>query len=385
MGKVVKILLLLLLLVFFVTKIPLVTAAPPASCSVRTEPAELTDETRKAEFIVNIGSGNANRQNYVMEFNCRDIPFLLNQRASDNTFPAQKLNDDEIFYPLDRTWYIPGTTPCQFSEGKNKLIFIRAVISTSIGNQFVDQCTAYYDVADKDNFCKLEFNHQDGLTSSTDLQVSGKNLTANGQFRLFFDNKLLLDPLNPALLNYLVTPEFQPIKIPNSLLSVGRHKIEVRRVKVGPPIPGIGGFGQTLCPLEFTIGPPDKPGKVLGQPGIAKGCTKQDVLQGLCTSGKGLECDPAKPSIKTAIGCIHTNPADLMQDVLKFGVGIGGGLAFLMMLLGAFQMLTSAGNPETLQAGRERLTSAIIGLLVIIFSVLLLQIIGVDILGILER
>lgn len=95
--------------------------------------------------------------------------------------------------------------------------------------------------------------------------------------------------------------------------------------------------------------------------------------------------DPNNPGIKTAIGCIHTNPGDLIQDVLKFGVGIGGGLAFLMMLLGAFQMLTSAGNPETLQAGRDRLTSAIIGLLFIIFAVLLLQIIGVDILGILQR
>ncbi|MBI2020450.1 hypothetical protein HYS94_03425, partial [Candidatus Daviesbacteria bacterium] len=55
---------------------------------------------------------------------------------------------------------------------------------------------------------------------------------------------------------------------------------------------------------------------------------------------------------------------------------------FLMMLLGAFQMLTSAGNPETLAAGRERLTSAVIGLLFVIFSILLLQIIGMNILNI---
>src|SRR3989338_1008953 len=103
----------------------------------------------------------------------------------------------------------------------------------------------------------------------------------------------------------------------------------------------------------------------------------------VCAKAGGLKCEgETKPAIKTAIGCIHTNPADLVQDVLKFALGIGGGLAFLMMLLGAFQMLTSAGNPETLQAGKDRLTSAIIGLLFIIFAVLLLQIIGVDILGI---
>ncbi len=92
-----------------------------------------------------------------------------------------------------------------------------------------------------------------------------------------------------------------------------------------------------------------------------------------------------RPAIGTAVGCIRTNPADFIIDLLRFIIGISGGLAFLMMLLGAFQMLTSAGNPETLQAGRERLTSAIIGLLFVIFAVLLLRIIGVDILGLGEQ
>lgn len=92
--------------------------------------------------------------------------------------------------------------------------------------------------------------------------------------------------------------------------------------------------------------------------------------------------DPRGPGIPTAIGCIHTNPPELVKDFMTFVVGISGGLAFLMMLLGAFQMLTSSGNPETLHAGRERLTSAIIGLLIVIFAILLLQIIGVDILKI---
>lgn len=103
-----------------------------------------------------------------------------------------------------------------------------------------------------------------------------------------------------------------------------------------------------------------------------------------CAESGGDPCDTngtRGPGIKTAIGCVHTNPAELTKDVLTFVLGIGGGIAFLMMLLGAFQMLTSAGNPETLNAGRERLTSAMIGLLLIIFAVLLMQIIGVGILN----
>ena len=101
-----------------------------------------------------------------------------------------------------------------------------------------------------------------------------------------------------------------------------------------------------------------------------------------CASTIGVPCsdDPQHPAIATAIGCIPTNPPQFVQALMTFILGISGGLAFLMMLLGVFQMLTSAGNPETLNAGRERLTSAIIGLLLIIFAILLLQIIGVDIL-----
>ncbi|OGE62949.1 hypothetical protein A2964_00400 [Candidatus Daviesbacteria bacterium RIFCSPLOWO2_01_FULL_40_27] len=98
----------------------------------------------------------------------------------------------------------------------------------------------------------------------------------------------------------------------------------------------------------------------------------------------GCSADPNNPhpGIATAIGCIHTSPVEFTKDLMTFLIGISGGLAFLMMLLGAFQMLTSAGNPDTLAAGKSRLTSAVIGLLIVIFATLLLQIIGFDILKI---
>lgn len=111
-----------------------------------------------------------------------------------------------------------------------------------------------------------------------------------------------------------------------------------------------------------------------------KKCEKGDPS---CSGGGGLPCGDASVEsggILTAIGCIHTNPASFTQDLVKFAVGISGGLAFLMMLLGASQMLTSNGNPDALKAGQDRLISATIGLLIVIFAVLLMQIIGVDIL-----
>lgn len=84
----------------------------------------------------------------------------------------------------------------------------------------------------------------------------------------------------------------------------------------------------------------------------------------------------------TALGCIPTDPSLFIGKLLTFGVALAGGIAFLLILLGGFQILTSAGNPEQLQAGQELVSSAVSGLLLIIFSVFLLKLIGVDILGI---
>jgi hypothetical protein len=61
---------------------------------------------------------------------------------------------------------------------------------------------------------------------------------------------------------------------------------------------------------------------------------------------------------------------------------MGGGVAFLLILFSGFQTMMSAGNPEKLHEAKELMTAAISGLLLIIFSVFLLKLVGVDILQI---
>lgn len=86
--------------------------------------------------------------------------------------------------------------------------------------------------------------------------------------------------------------------------------------------------------------------------------------------------------IDTAIGCIPIeNSNALIGFILKWAIGVGGGVAFLLIVLAGFQITTSAGNPDKLKAGQELMTSAIAGLILLIFSVFILRIIGVDILG----
>lgn len=94
----------------------------------------------------------------------------------------------------------------------------------------------------------------------------------------------------------------------------------------------------------------------------------------LCSGGKGID---------TAIGCIPIQSGDKIAGFfLKWGIGVGGGIALIMISISSFMIMTSSGDPHRLQAGKELLTSALSGLILLIFSAFILNTIGLDILGI---
>lgn len=85
----------------------------------------------------------------------------------------------------------------------------------------------------------------------------------------------------------------------------------------------------------------------------------------------------------TGLGCIYVDPADFIQKtVFSWGIGITGSLGLACIIYAAFMIQTSRGNPERVKKAQELLTSCITGLLLIIFSVFILRVIGVDILQI---
>lgn len=93
--------------------------------------------------------------------------------------------------------------------------------------------------------------------------------------------------------------------------------------------------------------------------------------------------------INTAIGCIpfslnttQESQTALTAFFLRWALGIGGGIAFLLILYSGFLIMTSTGIPDRIKAGQELLTSALAGLILLIFAVFVLQFIGVDILHI---
>lgn len=133
-------------------------------------------------------------------------------------------------------------------------------------------------------------------------------------------------------------------------------------------------------------------GSLLTQPLYAQ--TPTLVQNSICDSlpaDKIGECDTCmgdNSGVWTALGCINIanmdnpDPSDFLTTLLDLGIGLGGGISFLLILFGGLQIMTSAGNPEQLNAGRELVSAAITGLLLVIFSIFLLQFIGVNIIGI---
>jgi hypothetical protein len=92
-------------------------------------------------------------------------------------------------------------------------------------------------------------------------------------------------------------------------------------------------------------------------------------------------CDGDK-GIRTAFGCIPMTIEKLLDKFLPVLLGIAGGIAFLMMVYGFILIATSSGDEKKVQAAKQTITSAITGLLVSIFALLIYRLIAVNILHI---
>ncbi len=122
-------------------------------------------------------------------------------------------------------------------------------------------------------------------------------------------------------------------------------------------------------------------------------CVSSDNLQAsqLCSALKNTaeinqcfnNCMKDGGGVWTALGCFSSDFSTLIKEkVFGFGIGLAGTIAFLCIIYAAFQIQTSSGNAEKIKKAQELLTSCIMGLILIIFSVFILRLIGVNILKI---
>jgi len=100
------------------------------------------------------------------------------------------------------------------------------------------------------------------------------------------------------------------------------------------------------------------------------GFTVQENLKCFGSSSQG---------INTAIGCIPIgNREAFLAWILSWAIGISGGIAILFAARAGFYILTPAGNPDKIAAGKELIEASIAGILFLVLSTLILKIIGVN-------
>lgn len=80
-----------------------------------------------------------------------------------------------------------------------------------------------------------------------------------------------------------------------------------------------------------------------------------------------------------------STPAGILSEVLKYGIPIAGLLLFVMLVWGGFEILSSAASSGKKDAGKQRITAAVIGFILLFASYWIVQLIqvvfGVNILG----
>lgn len=120
--------------------------------------------------------------------------------------------------------------------------------------------------------------------------------------------------------------------------------------------------GRTLL-LEATVDLSGAP----GGPGSAPRPGQNPCVGGVCN---------------TALGNIETGDIrDLANTILRIATGLAGGIALILMVIGAIRVLTSSGDQQKLSGGKDTIVAAVSGLLFLIFSIIILRFIGIDILG----
>lgn len=170
-----------------------------------------------------------------------------------------------------------------------------------------------------------------------------------------------------------------PFSVNMGKLGIGDWKLYIKTATLGSTT-------KTSCEARFTLS--DSGIKKTTDEAVFSLCeqvTDTDRAACLKCFGAGAGNDKASDSDKptkiwTAFGCVPTDPAGMVQGILQIGLAMSGGVVVLTILAGAFMLATSAGNTKQVEEAQQMISSAVIGLLFIIFSVIILQFFGVGIL-----
>lgn len=221
-------------------------------------------------------------------------------------------------------------------------------------------CTASFDVqqVSSGGTCNIVF-HNTSFTVSENIVISAENLGGNPP-----DGRRVVlkrDRENGKQVEDFFTSVGElSSRLVIGKVEAGTYYIEVRS--------GQDPAAYRMCFTTFIVG------KIGEKSGEVPSAPCKEITDPI-TKKKTFVCD-------TALGEISTDPASFIKSIFGILLSLAGGVALLLIIISGYRLMTSQGNPEKVQAAREQLTSAIVGLLFIIFSLAILTIIGVDILRI---
>jgi hypothetical protein len=122
---------------------------------------------------------------------------------------------------------------------------------------------------------------------------------------------------------------------------------------------------HTSGDVQFTVGTGEFTVKVAPSPVCAE------------FNDKG-ECQ----SVNTPLGLLHIELSEFTKTIFSLLLSISGIIILFIVIRSGYILLFSQGNAEKVKEAQDRLTSAVVGLLFLVFSLIVLQTIGVDILHI---
>ncbi len=77
--------------------------------------------------------------------------------------------------------------------------------------------------------------------------------------------------------------------------------------------------------------------------------------------------------VATDLGCLPNDPIGFIQKFYGIGLSLIGMVGLLFLVIGGYHILTSGGNPERLQKGKDYIVYAIAGILLAVFGFVFIQ------------
>lgn len=97
-------------------------------------------------------------------------------------------------------------------------------------------------------------------------------------------------------------------------------------------------------------------------PQVAHGQLIEDVIE--CPEGTGLNCEVGQEGL-----------AGMFRKVIEWALGIAFIVAVVILIYGGFKYIISAGNEESAKTGRQAIFNALIGIVIIVLSYVVVQIV----------